>query len=199
MCQWDFYRVSTGRRQSLNCLYHRGDTVSSLPVDARVSSRPAHSPSIHLSVGLDPALLSDAEQWSTFSQTLDALPASSSWAIQEITLPPDLRPILASLQDGSAHAVSNGSFNDKFGTSAFTIVDAQVCSILGLNLIPCHPDDQGAYCRELAGLFDIVLIVNLICSPGPTFSLEVSNLAATEGDLVQPCYLDDVTRAWSSK
>ena len=38
MCQWDFYRVSTGRRQSLNCLYHRGDTVSSLPVDARAAT-----------------------------------------------------------------------------------------------------------------------------------------------------------------
>ena len=38
------------------------------------------------------------------------------------------------------------------------------CSILALNLVPGHPDDQGAYRSELAGLFEIVLIVNLICS-----------------------------------
>ena len=50
------------------------------------------------------------------------------------------------------------------GTSAFTIVDAKVCSIHGLNIVPGHPDDPGAYRSALAGLFAIVLIVTLICS-----------------------------------
>ena len=163
---WDFYHVSAGHRQSLNRLYHHSGSLSSLPVDARaatISLQQGQHAQL-LSIGLDPALHPDAEHRSTFSQTLDALPASSSWAIQEIALPPDLRPIIVSLRDGSARAVSNGSFKDKFGISAVTIVDTHVCSILGLNLVPGHPDDQGAYCSKLAGLFAIVLIVNLICS-----------------------------------
>jgi hypothetical protein len=33
-----------------------------------------------------------------------------------------------------------------------------------MNVVPGHPDDQGAYRSELAGLFAIVLLVNLLCS-----------------------------------
>jgi hypothetical protein len=35
---------------------------------------------------------------------------------------------------------------------------------LGLNIVPGHPDNQSAYHIELAGLFAIVWIVNLLCS-----------------------------------
>jgi hypothetical protein len=163
---WDFYHVSAGRRQSVNRLYHHGGTVPAVPADARSAtvSLQGQQRARLLSVALAPAQAPAAEQPLTFSQTLDALPASSSWAIKEIALPPDLRPILASLRAGSARAVSDGSFKDKFGTSAFTLVDAHACSIIGLNIVPGHPDDQGAYRSELAGLFGIVLIVNLLCS-----------------------------------
>jgi hypothetical protein len=99
-----------------------------------------------------------------FSQTLVALPASLLWAIKEYTLLPDLHPIIASLRDGSARASSDGSFKDKFGTAAFTILDAHECSILGLNVVPRHPDDQYPCRSELAGLYGIVLVVNLLCS-----------------------------------
>jgi hypothetical protein len=74
------------------------------------------------------------------------MPFDSKWAIQEHALPSDLRPIIASLCLGTARAISDGSFKDKFGTSAFTILDAF------LNIVPGHPDDQGAYRSELAGL-----------------------------------------------
>jgi hypothetical protein len=59
--------------------------------------------------------------------------------------------------------------NNKFGTSAFTIIDTHDSSILGLKIVLGHPDHQGAFRSELAGLllaglFGIVLIVNLLCS-----------------------------------
>ena len=92
--------------------------------------------------------------------------------MKKIALPSDLRPIIASLRDGSARAVNDGSFKDKFGTSAFTIVDANVCSILGLN-----PDDQGAYRSELAGLFAILLSVILICSVGRHYEVGCNGLS----------------------
>jgi hypothetical protein len=42
-------------------------------------------------------------------------------------------------------------------------MDDRACSILGLNVVPGHPDDQGAYRSELAGLFGIVLVVAHLC------------------------------------
>jgi hypothetical protein len=53
-----------------------------------------------------------------------------------------------------------------------TIVVTQLCkryqrqignAILGLNVVPGHQDDQGAYRSELAGLFGIVVVVLHLC------------------------------------
>jgi hypothetical protein len=102
--------------------------------------------------GLPPCLAETAPILS-FSQILDALPASSAWAIQEYALPSDLRPILQALSSSSTRAVSDGSFKDKFGTSAFMVVDDDETSILGLNVVPGHPDDQSSYRSEqMAGI-----------------------------------------------
>jgi hypothetical protein len=84
--------------------------------------------------------------------------------VAEYLLPSDLSLIVNALVKSTARAISDGSFKSKFGTSAFTIVDDIQGSILGLNVVPGHPDDQSAYRSELAGLFGIVLVVNLLCS-----------------------------------
>jgi hypothetical protein len=91
----------------------------------------------------------------------------------EYALPPELQPIIDSLSQGTAQAISDGSFKVKFGTSAFTILDSGNSSILGLNIVPGHPDDQSAYHSELAGLFAIVRIVNLLCSWANKFSRHI--------------------------
>jgi hypothetical protein len=162
---WDFYHVSAGRRRSLNRLYQLGRSVHFLPPDSTAATVSLQGSQVRLiSRGLPSPAPTRAPAPLLFSQTLDALPAASKWAIQEYALPSDLSPILASLRAGSARAISDGSFKDKFGTSAFTILDAHDCCILGLNIVPGHPDDQGAYRSELAGLFGIVLVVNLLCS-----------------------------------
>jgi hypothetical protein len=101
----------------------------------------------------------------TFSQTLDQLPSSALWAIKEYFSPSDICSILiAALTNGTTHAISDGSFKDKFGTSAFTIVDDHISSIIGLNVVPGHPEDQSAYRSELTGLYAIVLVADLLCS-----------------------------------
>jgi len=91
------------------------------------------------------------------------------------TPPPDLRPIIA-----SAHAVSDRSFKDKFGTSAFPAIGARARSILSLKkAVPGHPEDKGACRSKLAGLFAVIFLVNLTCSWAGIAAGTVSKLAAT--------------------
>jgi hypothetical protein len=112
---WDFYQVSSGRRQSRNRLYRHGGLTDSLPEDALAATVSLHGSQARLlAFALPPFLPPDSLPPMTFSQTLDTLPASLSWTFKELALPTDLRPLLASLRSGSARAVSHGSFKDKF-------------------------------------------------------------------------------------
>jgi hypothetical protein len=53
-------------------------------------------------------------------------------------------------------ALCDGSFKDTFVSIITNGSDL-------LNVVPGHPDDQGAYRSELAGLYGIVLVVNWLC------------------------------------
>jgi hypothetical protein len=117
---WDFYHVSAGRRQSRNRLCRLGGLTSLLPGDSRAATVSSHGTHAHLlAFALPPAPARDSLSSPTFSQLVDSLPASSSWSVKELALPSDLRALLSALRSGSARAVSDGSFKDKFGTSSF--------------------------------------------------------------------------------
>ena len=77
---------------------------------------------------------------------------------------PSLRPYKMALPGLSATDLPRTSLGYRPSPLLIKIVDAHVCSTLGLNLVPRPPKEQSAYCSKLAGLFAIVLIVNLICS-----------------------------------
>jgi hypothetical protein len=129
---WDFYHVSAGRRQSRNRLYRLGGLTQSLPDDSRAATVSSHGTHVRLlAFALPPTLAPDSLSAPTFSQLVESLPASSSWSVKELSLPSDLGALLSALRSGSARAVSDGSFKDKFGTSAFTIVASSTCSVLG--------------------------------------------------------------------
>lgn len=93
---------------------------------------------------------------------LDSQPSLARWSWTEYALPTYLNVIIAAFSAGTAWAISDGSFKDKQGTSAWTIVDPHTSSILGLNSVPGHPDDQSAYRSKLVGLFGIVMVSNLL-------------------------------------
>jgi hypothetical protein len=150
---WIFFHVVSGRRHSVNRHYHRGGTVCSTPSDVVPATVViVQGLGIRLiASGLPPIPIEKAPILS-FTQVLEALPASSAWAIQEYALPSDLTPILQALSSGSARAVSDGYFKDKFGTSAFTIVDEHDTSILGLNVVPGHPGRSECLSKRVSRL-----------------------------------------------
>ena len=66
-----------------------------------------------------------------------------------------------------AIAVSDGSFKDYKGTSAFVIEvspSQQLGHAIGVNAIPGEPVDQSPYRSELGGVSGIIATVHLICT-----------------------------------
>jgi hypothetical protein len=141
--RWTFYHIVSGRRQSANWLYHHGGTSNALPPDSRAATVSIHGPLVRLiSFGVS-ALASQVNLTLSFLQILDSLPAPLIWAVQEYALPSDLGPIVCSLSLGTSQAIIDGSYKDKFGASAFTILDNQDNSILGLNVVPVIQTTKG--------------------------------------------------------
>jgi hypothetical protein len=128
----DFFQVRSGRRRSVNRQYHRGGSTLELPLDNKPATVSKNGLNVQLLLIGSPSSLAVPVSDLTFSQTLDQLPASALWKIKEYSSPSDLSSILiAALTNGIARAISDGSSIDKFGISAFTIVDDHINSIIG--------------------------------------------------------------------
>ena len=68
------------------------------------------------------------------------------------------------IKNGTATAVSDGSFKNKNGTSAFLVCakdDSQ--RIIGVNVVPGACKEQSAYRSELAGISGILMVLDILC------------------------------------
>ena len=99
--------------------------------------------------------------WSLLSQR----PDSFQWAVSEMSLSDDGIVIAQALIQGTAIAVSNGSFKDSQGTSAFIIEGgSKQGRLVGVNLIPRDESSQSQYRRsELGGVASILECLHCIC------------------------------------
>jgi len=71
------------------------------------------------------------------------------------------------IKEGSATAISNGSFKDKQGTAAWMFYDSQDPSTSigqGKLTTPGMAESQGSYQCKLAGLYGIAVTTNTICN-----------------------------------
>jgi hypothetical protein len=90
----------------------------------------------------------------------------AAWAVKGLTVgnEDDGRAVATSISNGSCLAISDGSFKDQHGTASWTVQGDDSFGALGSSLIsPGNPEDQSAYRSELAGLFGIATIVDLLC------------------------------------
>jgi hypothetical protein len=90
------------------------------------------------------------------------------WAIQEITVTDEGTAMAQALRNGTAIAVSDGSYKDSRGTAAF-ILEPSVHSdttgrIVGVNSIPGEPEDHSSYRSEIGGVSGIVETVGILCA-----------------------------------
>ena len=102
----------------------------------------------------------------TLAQTIRELPTSQNWSVQRCCYSQQQgEDILAAIVEGTAMAVSDGSFKDSFGTSAWTLRGASNEEfITGVNVVPGSDDDQSAFRSELAGLYGIIIATTTLCS-----------------------------------
>jgi hypothetical protein len=77
----------------------------------------------------------------------------------------NLTQLANDIQQGMVTAVSNGSYKNDNGTSAFLVCSETVSNqIFGVNAIPGNKDEQSAYSRsKLAGASSIILTLAAMC------------------------------------
>jgi ribonuclease HI len=92
-------------------------------------------------------------------------PKSNKWAIADWDYSQtDLLELATDIQEGTASAVSDGSFKNCNGTSAFMLcLDRIENRIIGVNAVPGAADEQSAYRSELAGVSGIIHTLKLLC------------------------------------
>ena len=85
------------------------------------------------------------------------------WALMDIMCTESIDEIISDIIKGTAVAVSDSSFKDERGTDAWIIENASGTQrLLGKVLVPGYASDHSAYRSEIAGLYGIVLMVEII-------------------------------------
>jgi hypothetical protein len=76
----------------------------------------------------------------------------------------DGRTIAQAIRDGTAIAVSDGSFKDCVGTASWVVEGSSPSHrIRGDNIVPGDTENQVSYRSELSGLYGITLVIHALC------------------------------------
>jgi hypothetical protein len=99
----------------------------------------------------------------------------------------DVLHLADAIKEGSAIAVSDGSYNDSFGTATWTIGTMEHPDrITGQEICPGAADDHSSYRRKLAGLYARMAVVQLLCN---YFKVQEGRLEiGSDGQLLHSAY-----------
>ena len=94
-----------------------------------------------------------------------SLPSSDIWAADILIHNDEGLAVALAIKARTAYAVSDGSYKDQRGTSAFLLQgpDGTNGRILGMNEIPGSDQDQSPYRAELGGILGVIATVNCLC------------------------------------
>jgi len=96
----------------------------------------------------------------TYIATLDY----AVWAFVGLHTHDNGKAVAQAIAQGTCEAISNGSYKDRIGTTAWMLQDSSMGAIMkGLTAIPGHTSDQCAYQSELGGIFSIVAMTDALC------------------------------------
>jgi hypothetical protein len=95
---------------------------------------------------------------------LSVLESEEHWCFDYITLLDDGSIITQAIQQGNAIAISDGSFQDQFGTASWVLEGTcAIGRIVGDVIVPGAARDHSAYRSELAGIYSILVCAKHLC------------------------------------
>ena len=165
---WNIYvcRSSRSRRSIGKNFARQGRSQQAPPSTARRTIVERRSAVTIYHTGTADTLTGQAEcRHSSLVQLILAPRPGRSWATSAWNNDDDGAYLAECIRNGTAKAVSDGSYKDDLGTAAFVLEGAieEHHWILGTNRVPGIEEDQSAYRSELAGLYAIVCAVEDIC------------------------------------
>jgi hypothetical protein len=97
-------------------------------------------------------------------ESLQQLPETDKWAAKDVVSLDEGHSIALEIISGTAIGVSDGSYKDNFGTSAFIFEGVHSEGrITGRNCIPGAPEDQSAHRSEVGGIVGMAVTLKALC------------------------------------
>jgi hypothetical protein len=167
---WQFYSVwRTGQRTRQRRFIY-GGTIENEEVPRRrrrATVREYGENMVQLTGYSENETIRDEEEQSvplTLAQRIQACPDNIRWAVERFAVEDGGRTIAEAIRQRKAVAVSDGSYKDEFGTAAYVLEGANSENrLVGVLVSPGRPEDQQSSRSELAGLYGVVVMVNLVC------------------------------------
>jgi hypothetical protein len=162
---WGVYRFLATQRNGRHKTFVYSNDSSDRPPDLQRATIIRRNPSRILCTGWSKEKSKQSvEINTTLEDAIESLPSSQQWAFQHFKCTDNGLTIAEAIRQGTAIAVSDGSFKNELGTAAFVIEGKdQTNRILAGHLTPGPPLSQSSFRSELSGLYGIVSLVNTIC------------------------------------
>jgi hypothetical protein len=162
-----FSKTSTRSTRNATTQYKKGGVENKLPSSGRRATVTRQGDIARMS-GVERTLQSTPEPAVRRNLSLEervlSLPTADQWAIKEFFSIDDGRNVAAAIIQGTAKAVSDGSFKDEFGTSAFVVIGSDnSLRVGGVNAVPGSPQEKSPYRAELVGISGVISIVKCVC------------------------------------
>ncbi len=114
--------------------------------------------------GYAPQIKECISRASSFSDFIRESNIGEKWCLEHLDLTGDGSHIAQAIMEGDAIAISDGSYQDTYGTASW-VIEGQDSSgrLVGDVIVPGSASDQSAYRSELAGIYSILVTVKKVC------------------------------------
>ena len=165
---WRVYSKARGRRSRLGAFqYSKTEvTVASPPADGLWASAWRIRDDLLTLSGSAAVLKTTAPSPPTsFLERLETSAPSIRWAVGNCRVDDDGKYVAQAIRQGTAIAVSDGSFKDAIGSAGFVLEGSMYAHhrILGDCMVSGYGEDQSAYRSELCGLLGIMYSLRELC------------------------------------
>jgi hypothetical protein len=165
--EWNVYSMEGGQAQRVYKWFRYAGIIATTPTPLHHATVYQLEPDQYVlsGFGLDTPTAPEETPPSTLAEAIAALPAGSRWAVSCYDATDNGIGVAQAIRDGTAIAISDGSFKEDFGTSALVIeASDSTDNIIAVNVVPGNLDNQGSYRSELAGIFGQITLVNALCN-----------------------------------